>query len=111
VFGDVGIDMVAGPSEVVVIADAMADPAWIAADLLAQAEHDPMARAVLITDDAHLPEWVQAALADHPDRLPPPAIAAEARATNGALVRVQSLDDAADLANRLAPEHLELLVR
>jgi histidinol dehydrogenase len=111
VFGDVGIDMVAGPSEVVVVADAMADPTWIAADLLAQAEHDPMARAVLITDDAQLTERVQAALAEQLDRLPRRAIAAEALATNGALVRVQSLDDAADLANRLAPEHLELLVR
>jgi len=111
VFGDVGIDMVAGPSEVVVVADQMADPVWIAADLLAQAEHDPMARALLITDDARLTERVQAALTEQLDRLPRRAIAAEALATNGALVRVQSLDDAADLANRLAPEHLELLVR
>ena len=111
VFGDVGIDMVAGPSEIVVVADAMADPAWIAADLLAQAEHDPMARAVLITDDAELPGRVQTALTDQLERLPRRTIAAEALAQNGALVRVRSLDDAADLANRLAPEHLELLVR
>src|SRR5437899_2274350 len=111
VFGDVGIDMVAGPSEVVVVADAMADPAWIAADLLAQAEHDPMARAVLITDDAELPGRVQTALTDQLARLPRRTIAAEALAQNGALVRVRSLDDAADLANRLAPEHLELLAR
>jgi histidinol dehydrogenase len=111
VFGDVGIDMVAGPSEVVVVADAMADPAWIAADLLAQAEHDPMARAVLITDDAELPGRVQTALTDQLERLPRRTIAAEALAQHGALVRVRSLDDAADLANRLAPEHLELLVR
>ena len=111
VFGDVGIDMVAGPSDVVVVADAMADPAWIAADLLAQAEHDPMARAVLITDDAELPGRVQTALTDQLARLPRRTIAAEALAQNGALVRVRSLDDAADLANRLAPEHLELLVR
>src|SRR5262245_24909462 len=94
VFGDVGIDMVAGPSEVVVVADQMADPVWIAADLLAQAEHDPMARALLITDDARLTERVQAALTEQLDRLPRRAIAAEALATNGALVRVQSLDDA-----------------
>src|SRR6266852_4481184 len=111
VFGDVGIDMVAGPSEVVVVADAMADPAWIAADLLAQAEHDPMARAVLITDDAELPGRVRAALADQLERLPRRAIAAESLATNGALVRVASLEEAVELANRLAPEHLELLVR
>src|SRR5262249_56251463 len=62
VFGEVGIDMVAGPSEVVVIADATADPAWVAADLLAQAEHDPMARAVLITDDPQLLARVESAL-------------------------------------------------
>src|SRR5207244_8403865 len=111
VFGDVGIDMVAGPSEVVVVADAMADPAWIAADLLAQAEHDPMARAVLITDDAELPGRVQTALTDQLERLPRRTIAAEALAQNGALVRVRSLDDAAELANHLAPEHPDLLVR
>jgi len=111
VFGEVGVDMMAGPSEVVVVADATADPAWAAADLLAQAEHDPMARAVLITDDAQLAGRVQAALADQLERLPRRAIAAESLATNGALVRVGSLDEAVDLANRLAPEHLELLVR
>src|SRR5262249_62276005 len=98
--GGVGMDMVAGPSEVVVVADAMADPVWIAADLLAQAEHDPMARAVLITDDAGLTERVRAALTGQLDRLPRRAIAAEALATNGALGRVQSLDDGADLAHR-----------
>src|SRR6266571_266417 len=111
VFGDVGIDMMAGPSEVVVVADESADAASVAVDLLAQAEHDPMARAVLITDDAELPGRVQTALTDQLERLPRRTIAAEALAQNGALVRVRSLDDAADLANRLAPEHLELLVR
>jgi histidinol dehydrogenase len=111
VFGDVGIDMIAGPSEVVVIADATADPRCVAADLLAQAEHDPMARAVLITDAEPLVHAVAAALERQLARLPRRAIAAEALESHGALVRVPTLDDAVDLANRLAPEHLELLVR
>src|SRR5574341_108319 len=111
VFGEVGIDMVAGPSEVVVVADGVADPAWVAGDLLAQAEHDPMARAVLITDSADLIPRVAAALERQLAALPRRAIAAQALEAHGALVRVASLDDAIDLANRLAPEHLELMVR
>jgi histidinol dehydrogenase len=110
VFGDVGIDMVAGPSEVVVIADGAADPAWIAADLLAQAEHDPMARALLITDAPDLLARVEAALASQLARLPRRAIAAESLTANGAFVLVGDLEGAVDLANRLAPEHLELMV-
>ena len=111
VFGDVGIDMVAGPSEVVIVADGAADPDWIAADLLAQAEHDPMARAVLLTDAEALVPRVERALARQLDTLPRRAIAEEAVRRHGALVLVATLDDAVDLANRLAPEHLELLVR
>jgi histidinol dehydrogenase len=110
VFGDVGIDMVAGPSEVVVVADRAADPDLIAADLLAQAEHDPMARALLITDAADLLPRVEAAVNAQLERLPRRAIAAEALAANGAFVLVASLDAAVDVANRLAPEHLELMV-
>jgi histidinol dehydrogenase len=110
VFGDVGIDMVAGPSEVVVIADATAEPAWIAADLLAQAEHDPMARALLITDAPGLLPRVEAALAAQLERLPRRAIAAEALAVHGAGILVADLEAAVDVANRLAPEHLELMV-
>jgi histidinol dehydrogenase len=110
VFGEVGIDMVAGPSEVVVVADHGADPEWVAADLLAQAEHDPLARAVLVTDDATLPARVEAALARRLERLARRAVAAEALAAHGALVVVGSLDEALELANRLAPEHLELMV-
>jgi histidinol dehydrogenase len=110
VFGDVGIDMVAGPSEVVVIADRTADPAWIAADLLAQAEHDPMARALLITDAPDLLPRVEAALAAQLERLPRRAIAAESLDTNGAFIVVGDLETAVDVANRLAPEHLELMV-
>jgi histidinol dehydrogenase len=111
VFGEVGIDMVAGPSEVVVIADAAADPAWIAADLLAQAEHDPMARSVLITDDDALATRVGDALSTQLARLPRRQIAAQSLRDNGALILVKTLDDAVDLANRLAPEHLELFVQ
>ena len=111
VYGEVGIDMVAGPSEVVVIADGGADPAWIAADLLAQAEHDPMARSILITDDEALTGRVAAALAVQLAALPRREIAAQSMRDNGALIVVKTLDDAVELANRLAPEHLELLVR
>lgn len=111
VFGEVGIDMVAGPSEVLVVADADADPQWIAADLLAQAEHDPMARAVLVTDAADLAPRVTRALAHQLESLERRALAAEALRSNGAVVLVGSLEDAVELANRLAPEHLELLVR
>lgn len=110
VYGEVGVDMVAGPSEVVVVADRTADPEWIAGDLLAQAEHDPMARAILVTDAADLIPRVAAALARQLAALPRRALAAEALAAHGALVRVASLDTAVELANRLAPEHLELLV-
>jgi histidinol dehydrogenase len=110
VFGDVGIDMVAGPSEVVVIAERGADPAWIAADLLAQAEHDPMARALLITDAPDLLPRVEAALTAQLERLPRRTIAAESLAANGAFILVADLEAAVDVANRLAPEHLELMV-
>jgi histidinol dehydrogenase len=110
VFGEVGIDMMAGPSEVVVIADASADPDWIAADLLAQAEHDPMARAVLVTDADALVPAVRAALDRRLATLPRRAIAAEALERHGAFVLVGSLDEAVEVSNRLAPEHLELMV-
>ena len=110
VFGEVGIDMMAGPSEVVVIADAAADPDWIAADLLAQAEHDPMARAVLITDAGRLVPAFQAAVERRLAVLPRRAIAAEALARHGAFIVAASLDEAVDVSNRLAPEHLELMV-
>jgi len=110
VFGEVGIDMVAGPSEIVVVADAAADPAWVAGDMLAQAEHDPMARALCITDATELLPRVAAELERQLATLPRREIAARALEANGALIRVASLDDAIELANRLAPEHLELMV-
>ena len=110
VFGEVGIDMMAGPSEVVVIADAAAEPDWVAADLLAQAEHDPMARAVLITDTPDLAARVAAAVAMRLTRLPRREIAAAALRDHGALIVTDTLERAVEIANRLAPEHLELMV-
>jgi histidinol dehydrogenase len=110
VFGDVGIDMMAGPSEVVIVADRDADPAWIAADMLAQAEHDPMARALLITDAPELLPGVEAALTAQLEQLPRRAIAGESLAANGAFILVADLEAAVDVVNRLAPEHLELMV-
>jgi histidinol dehydrogenase len=111
VFGDVGIDMIAGPSEVLVVADDSADAAFVAADLLAQAEHDPMARAVLLTPSAGLRDAVAAELAVQLAALPRREIAGAALASHGALVLTASLDEAVELANGLAPEHLELQVR
>ena len=110
VFGQVGIDMMAGPSEVVVVADAGANPAWVAADLLAQAEHDPMARAVLITDSPVLLDRVADALELQLRSLSRRDIARASLEANGALVLVADLTEAVDLANGLAPEHLELQV-
>ena len=110
VFGDVGIDMVAGPSEVLVVADDTADAAFVAADLLAQAEHDPMARAVLLTPSRALRDAVAAELGGQLARLPRREIAGAALASHGALVLTASLEEATDLANGLAPEHLELQV-
>jgi histidinol dehydrogenase len=110
VFGEVGIDMLAGPSEVVVIADEGADPAWVAADLLAQAEHDPMARAVLLTPSAGLLARVAGEVERQLAALPRREIAGRALAAHGALVLTDGLEAAVEVANALAPEHLELLV-
>jgi histidinol dehydrogenase len=111
VFGQVGIDMVAGPSEVVIIADASANAEWIAADLLAQAEHDPAAQSVLITDDAALGAAVVTALAGQLALLPRREIAAASWRDNGAVILVRDMAEAAALADRLAPEHLEIMTR
>ena len=110
VFGDVGIDMIAGPSEVVVVADASADPEWVAADLLAQAEHDPMARAVLLTPSRALVDAVAAAAERQLAVLPRREIAGTALRSHGAFVITRSLEEAVEVANLLAPEHLELHV-
>ncbi len=110
VFGLVGIDMVAGPSEVVVIADGSAPAAWVAADLLAQAEHDPLARSVLITDSGPLIDAVAAAVEDQLAALPRREIAGTSLRSHGALVLAADLWQAVEIANGLAPEHLELQV-
>ncbi len=110
VAGRVGIDGFAGPSEVVVVADRSADPQYVAADLLSQAEHDPMASAVCITNDAQLALKVLAALERQTADLPRHEIARQALARYGAVIQTNTLNEAMEVANRLAPEHLELLV-
>jgi histidinol dehydrogenase len=110
VFGAVGIDMVAGPSEILVVADTDNDPDWIAADLLSQAEHDAAAQSVLICDDAAFADAVEAAVAARLADLPRAAIARESWDSHGAVIVVRRLEDAVPLVDRLAPEHLELAV-
>jgi histidinol dehydrogenase len=108
VFGQVGIDMIAGPSEVVVVADADANPDWIAADLLAQAEHDPAAQSILVTDSEALGDAVASAVERRLATLPRAAIAGASWRDYGAIITVASLADAVPLVDRLAPEHLEI---
>jgi histidinol dehydrogenase len=110
VFGQVGIDSIAGPSEVVIIADDTADPRLVAIDLLAQAEHDEVAQAILITPDAALAERVAEAVADDLKTLPRQAIAAASWRDHGAIITVRDLQEAVRLSDALAPEHLELMV-
>ena len=110
VFGKVGIDMIAGPSEILVIADGDNDPDWIALDLLSQAEHDESAQAVLITTDAAFGKAVVAAVEKRLETLERRAIAAASWRDFGAVILVRDLVEAAALSNRFAPEHLELCV-
>ncbi len=108
VFGQVGIDMIAGPSEVLVIADHSANPAWVAADLIAQAEHGAGAQSILVTTDARLADAVEAEVDRQLSLLPKQTIAREGWEELGAIITVASLDEAADLANRIASEHVEI---
>ena len=110
VFGVVGIDMVAGPSEILVIADGTNDPDWIAADLLAQAEHDTAAQSILMTPSRELADAVEAAVARQLTRLPRGETAGKSWADYGAIIEVASIDSALPLADRVAAEHLELAV-
>ncbi|WP_412074000.1 histidinol dehydrogenase [Tritonibacter mobilis] len=110
VFGKVGIDMIAGPSEILVIADKDNNPDWIALDLLSQAEHDESAQSILITDDADFGKAVAAAVDKRLETLERRAIAGVSWRDFGALIVVRDLDEAAALSNRIAPEHLELCV-
>ncbi|MEP1535374.1 MAG: histidinol dehydrogenase [Paracoccaceae bacterium] len=110
VFGRVGIDMIAGPSEILVIADADNDPDWIALDMLSQAEHDESAQALLITTDAAFGQAVANAISARLETLERRAIAGASWRDYGAVITVPSLDIAAQLSDRIAPEHLELCV-
>ncbi len=107
-FGVVGIDMVAGPSEILVIADGDNDPDWIAADLLSQAEHDPAAQAILITDDALLADKVADRVAVQLAMLPTARVARQSWNDHGVIIEVSSLDEAPALADALAAEHIEI---
>jgi histidinol dehydrogenase len=109
VFGKVGIDMIAGPSEVLVIADGTGNAGWIAADLLAQAEHDVNAQSILITDSAALADEVERAVQSQLSTLPRAEIARASWNDFGAIILVKNLDRAADLANAIAAEHLEIM--
>ena len=108
VLGIVGIDMIAGPSEILVYADAGANPDWIAADLLAQAEHDESAQSILISEDAAFAEAVVEAIEQQLETLPRAAIAAASWRNNGAVILVRNVAEAVKLIDRVAPEHLEL---
>ncbi len=109
VFGTVGIDMIAGPSEVLVIADAENDADWVAADLLAQAEHDPSAQSILITDDAQFADSVEQAVEAQLKTLPRTEIASQSWNDFGAVIVVEQINNSAPLANRIAAEHLEIM--
>jgi histidinol dehydrogenase len=109
VFGKVGIDMIAGPSEVLVIADRTGNAGWIAADLLAQAEHDVNAQSILITDDAALADDVERAVESQLSTLPRAQIARASWNEFGAIILVKALDEAVSLANAIAAEHLEIM--
>ena len=111
VFGTVGIDSIAGPSEVLIVADSESDPQWVAADLLAQAEHDEAAQAILITDDAAFAEAVAAAVEQQLTDLPRRQIAGASWRDNGAIIVVDDFAQAPPLIDRIAPEHLELETR
>ena len=108
VYGDVGIDMVAGPSELVIVADATANPDWITLDLFAQAEHDEMAQAIVISADVQLLDVVVQTIDRRLEEMPRRSIIETSLKDRGALIEVRDLDEAMELVNRIAPEHLEL---
>ena len=108
VFGTVGIDLIAGPSEIVVICDGKTEPDWVAMDLFSQAEHDEAARAILLTDDSTFIERVQASIDRLLPTMPRRAIIEQSLANRGALILTRDLQQACEIANRIAPEHLEI---
>ncbi len=111
VFGNVGIDMIAGPSEILIVADDSANPVYLAADMLSQAEHDELATSILITDSREIAEKTAVELDKQLSLLPRNEIAGKAISDYGGVVLTDSLNEAIDIANRVAPEHFELCVR
>ncbi len=110
VYGVVGIDMVAGPSEILVICDGITDPDWIAMDLFAQAEHDELAQAILLSPDAEFIKAVAESITRHLEGMSRKTVIRSSLVNRGALIQVRDLDEACDIANRIAPEHLELSI-
>ena len=110
VFGDVGIDMVAGPSEVAIVADNSADVDWLVMDMFAQAEHDELAQSILISVDEELLDAVEARIELSINQMQRKSIIQQSLAQRGALIKVEDLDEAIDIVNRIAPEHLELAI-
>ena len=108
VFGQVAIDMIAGPSEILIVADRTADPVWLAADMLSQAEHDRLARAILLTDSPAFAERVAAETERQLALLPRSEIAAYSVENSGGIILVKDMEEACALANEIAPEHLEI---
>ncbi len=111
VFGTVGIDMVAGPSEILVVCDGRTDPDWIAMDLFSQAEHDEDAQAILVSDDAEFLDRVQSSIDKLIEEMPRKKIIDTSLSARGALIQVADMNDAVEVANCIAPEHLELSVK
>ena len=111
VFGPAGIDLIAGPSEILVVADGSVEPRWTALDLLSQAEHDADAQAILVSADAGCLDRVQAEIDDLIDTLPRAAVVRQSLRERGALIEVRDMAQACEVANRIAPEHLQLAVR
>ncbi len=110
VFGVVGIDMIAGPSEILVICDGITDPDWIAMDLFSQAEHDELAQAILLSPDAEFIKAVAESITRHLEGMSRKTVIRSSLVNRGALIQVRDLDEACDIANRIAPEHLELSI-
>ncbi len=110
VFGTVGIDMVAGPSEILVICDGMTDPDWITMDLFSQAEHDELAQAILLSPDANFIKAVAESITRQLEGMPRKTVIRSSLGNRSALIQVRNLDEACDIANHIAPEHLELSV-
>ena len=110
VFGTVGIDMIAGPSEILVICDGKTNPDWIAMDLFSQAEHDELAQAILLSPDADFLDAVEASMQRLAREMPRNSVIETSLNNRGGLIKTRDLDEAAEISNRIAPEHLELSV-